>query len=225
MSRRTGLTDSALVRLLARLTDITVPESRQGFADRLSQWFGWTDAISLSAALDGSAAAPAARARPGRAERTRSGRRAGGLGEGHRRTRRLCVRFRARTVGATWPGNRRWRRPSAPCAAGCARGSRPRRPRWPGCAAWTSSWSRCSVRRSSRLLATVPGLLEKHFERLRQAAEARRRRATARPARPPGWTCSASDMQGVLLRRTRYSIATGRRAARSPSREPTRQAS
>ncbi|RZL64096.1 MAG: DUF3348 family protein [Variovorax sp.] len=51
LSRRAGLTGSVLVRLLARLTDTDVPESKQGFADRLSHWLGWSDAISLSAAL------------------------------------------------------------------------------------------------------------------------------------------------------------------------------
>ena len=56
LSRRAGLTGSVLVRLLARLTDTDVPDSKQGFADRLSHWLGWSDAISLSAAL----AAPAA---------------------------------------------------------------------------------------------------------------------------------------------------------------------
>lgn len=53
-----------LVRLLARLADADVPESRQSLSDRLSQWLGWTDAISLSSALSGGppAVAPGARA-------------------------------------------------------------------------------------------------------------------------------------------------------------------
>ena len=54
VSRRTGLTGSALVHLLSRLTDLEHRESRGDFEDRLSQWVGWTDAISLSAALNGS---------------------------------------------------------------------------------------------------------------------------------------------------------------------------
>ncbi|KAB2896797.1 MAG: DUF3348 domain-containing protein, partial [Burkholderiaceae bacterium] len=51
---RTGLTGSALMRLLAGLTDPQVrwSESRAAFADGLSQWTGWADAIALSAALD-----------------------------------------------------------------------------------------------------------------------------------------------------------------------------
>jgi hypothetical protein len=39
--------------LLARLSETEVPESNQGFANRLGHWLDWTDAISLSAALGG----------------------------------------------------------------------------------------------------------------------------------------------------------------------------
>lgn len=55
--RRIGYTGSALIRLLARLTDVDAPESKQAFAEQLSQWLGWTDAISLSAALNSTATA------------------------------------------------------------------------------------------------------------------------------------------------------------------------
>jgi hypothetical protein len=41
------------VRLLARLTDVDVPPSRQSLTDRLSHWLDWTQAIALSTALDG----------------------------------------------------------------------------------------------------------------------------------------------------------------------------
>ena len=57
VSQRTVFNGSALVRLLSRLADTGVREPAQATADRLSQWFGWTDAISLSAALDGVPAA------------------------------------------------------------------------------------------------------------------------------------------------------------------------
>jgi len=65
--RRPDFTGPALIRLLARLIEAEVPESQQAFADRLSQWLGWADAISLSAALNGGPApaiAPMADARP-----------------------------------------------------------------------------------------------------------------------------------------------------------------
>ncbi|HEY2609091.1 DUF3348 domain-containing protein [Paraburkholderia sp. RL18-103-BIB-C] len=61
--QRTTLSGPALVRLLARLADVEVPESRQSLSDRLSQWLGWTDAIALSSALNGSPPAVAAGAR------------------------------------------------------------------------------------------------------------------------------------------------------------------
>lgn len=64
--RRTDFTGPALIRLLARLSEVEVPESPQAFADRLSQWLGWTDAIALSTALNGGpspATAPLADAR------------------------------------------------------------------------------------------------------------------------------------------------------------------
>ncbi|EIF34713.1 Protein of unknown function (DUF3348) [Burkholderia sp. Ch1-1] len=51
--QRTALSGPALIRLLARLADVDVPESRQSLSDRLSQWLGWTDAIALSSALNG----------------------------------------------------------------------------------------------------------------------------------------------------------------------------
>jgi hypothetical protein len=51
--RRTGFSGPTLIRLLSRLTDVDVPESRQSLSDRLSQWLGWTDAIALSTALNG----------------------------------------------------------------------------------------------------------------------------------------------------------------------------
>ena len=51
---RTSLTGVALVRLLEALTDsrVRVGEARAGFVDGLVQWVGWADAIALSAALD-----------------------------------------------------------------------------------------------------------------------------------------------------------------------------
>jgi hypothetical protein len=45
------------------VADVEVPESRQSLSDRLSQWLGWTDAIALSSALNGSPPAVAGGAR------------------------------------------------------------------------------------------------------------------------------------------------------------------
>lgn len=51
--QRTAFSGPTLVRLLARLADVDVRESRQSLSDQLSQWLGWTDAIALSTALSG----------------------------------------------------------------------------------------------------------------------------------------------------------------------------
>lgn len=51
-SRRTSLSGSAFVRLLASLVDPPAPASNDAFAQSLSRWFDWTDAIPLSEALN-----------------------------------------------------------------------------------------------------------------------------------------------------------------------------
>lgn len=56
---RTGVNSSTLVRLLAELAAPESADSRQSFAERLGAWLGWTDAISLSAVLNGAAAGAA----------------------------------------------------------------------------------------------------------------------------------------------------------------------
>jgi hypothetical protein len=50
-SKRTAFSGPALVRLLAHFADLDVHEPAQSLSDRLSQWLGWTDAIALSTAL------------------------------------------------------------------------------------------------------------------------------------------------------------------------------
>jgi hypothetical protein len=57
-----GVAGSELTRLLAHLADAPPAETHQVFAERLGQWLRWTDAISLSSALNAGAPEPA----PGR---------------------------------------------------------------------------------------------------------------------------------------------------------------
>ena len=191
MSRRTGFTDSALVRLLARLNDITVPESRQGFADRLSQWFGWTDAISLSAALDGSAAAPGrARGRDGAEQREVDGVRAalakaiaerGAFASDFASHRRRYLARQQAMETAIGPLRGRLRAKLASASPEMAR-----------LAALDVVMEQVLGAQEHRLLATVPGLLEKHFARLRQADES--------DGGSGAWVdVFCRDMQGVLL--------------------------
>ncbi len=61
--QRTALSGPTLIRLLARLTGADVPDDRQALSDRLSQWLNWTDAITLSSALNGNAPVVASDAR------------------------------------------------------------------------------------------------------------------------------------------------------------------
>lgn len=198
MSRRTGFTDSALVRLLARLTDINVPESRQGFADRLSQWFGWTDAISLSAALDGGPALAASRAHSSASaeERECAGVRSalakaiaerGAFASDFASHRRRYLARQQAMETAIGPLRGRLR---AKLAAGS--------PAMARLAAVDVVMEQVLGAQAHRLLSTVPGLLEKHFERLHQAARS--------PDESDGGGDSGAwlevfckDMQGVLL--------------------------
>ena len=57
--RRTPLSGSGLIRLLATLGNTDTPTPKDSFSDGLCRWFDWTDAISLSSALDGPQAASA----------------------------------------------------------------------------------------------------------------------------------------------------------------------
>jgi hypothetical protein len=52
-SPRTAPGSGSLVRLLARLVDAEPHDSRVSLTDRLSQWLGWTDALTLATALNG----------------------------------------------------------------------------------------------------------------------------------------------------------------------------
>ena len=55
---RTSLTGSPFVRLLAQLTEADASLSKHVFSERLSQWFHWTNASPLAAALGDAAEAP-----------------------------------------------------------------------------------------------------------------------------------------------------------------------
>ena len=50
-ARRIPLTGSTFIRTLAALDDVSAPSAPDAFAQRLAQWFDWTHAFSLSAAL------------------------------------------------------------------------------------------------------------------------------------------------------------------------------
>jgi hypothetical protein len=178
VSQRTGFSHSALVRLLQGLAGTELRAPRQASADQLSQWFGWTDAISLSAALDGNAAAPAGgRLRPAEAEA------------------RECLRVRSALAKAiaedgAWQGGKEapaavadfapYRRrylaqqQALDAAVGSLRGRlravlAGRSPAMARLAAVDVVMEQVLAARERSFLASVPGMLEKHFGRLRTA--------------------------------------------------------
>lgn len=225
VSRRAGITDSALIRLLARLTDIVVTDSKQSVSHRLSPWFSWTDAIALSAALDGGPATAQSSARSSASAEEAE-----------------CVRVRAALVKAiaedgtstaeTARGHRH--APARSAATIATAGFSPHRQRYLArqqameesigplrsrlrarLAARSPSMARLAAvdavmeqalgAHEQRLLSTVPALLEKRFERLRQTHQAMQGDAQA-PAppdsevQPEAWLDRfCKDMQSVSL--------------------------
>jgi Protein of unknown function (DUF3348) len=189
--QRTALSGPALIRLLARLADVEVSESRQSLSDRLSQWLGWTDAIALSSALNGNPPAVAANTRAfGRAEEDE------------------CVRVRASLAKAITgdsvfaAARRRGRAPASVYGAavdvpveyaefrqrylalqqsmetgvgqlrGRLRGMlAARTPAMARLAVVDAVMDRALSERERNLLTAIPGLLAGHFERLREAAQ------------------------------------------------------
>ena len=210
VSRRTGFTGSALIRLLARLTDIDVPEPRHAFADRLSQWLGWADAISLSGALNASPPAVPASARVtrGSSEEDECIRLRGVLAKAIADDSALLAAEKEHpdTAADFAPYRRRYlaRQQTMEMAIGPLRerlraSLAARSPAMAQLAAVDAVMEQALGAQEYRLLSTVPGLLEKHFRRLRQAHQ-------AVPDEPEGGAPQAAwqdvfrkDMQAVLL--------------------------
>ncbi|NKJ50619.1 hypothetical protein CIC12_28600 [Burkholderia sp. SG-MS1] len=223
--QRTAPSGPALIRLLARLADVDVPESRQSLSDRLSQWLGWTDAIALSSALNGKPPALAAGARGfGSAEADECVRVRGALAKaiagdsvlagtrrrGHGQTqmqmpdapadyavfrqRYLAIQQSMETGIATLRG--RLRSMLAAQAPAMTR-----------LAVIDAVMERALSERERNLLASVPGLLAGHFERLRAAEEQALAAAQTAEASEDAVPVTAGawldvfrkDMQSVLL--------------------------
>ena len=235
--RRTDFTGPALIRLLARLTEVEVPESPQAFADRLSQWLGWTDAIALSTALNGgpsTATAPSADARVSPAQAAE--------GECARVRASLAKAIAEDSVFAPLPVRTPTGKAGAPpmppqAPAADAAGSKPdfapyrlryqarqqgmdaaigplreklraRLAAHPSAAlarlaAIDAVMEQALGEQERRLLAGLPALLEKYFERLRRQHEAEQ---AQNPDSPDNSTTAApwlprfgKDVQSVLL--------------------------
>ncbi|WP_144159594.1 DUF3348 domain-containing protein [Paraburkholderia sp. BCC1885] len=226
--QRTALSGPALIRALARLTDLDVPASSQSLSDRLSQWLGWTDAIGLSTALGGKPPAVPAGARvDGPAEEAECARvRAsltqaivgdGTLGVARRRAPSVSAQARAAQDAAAEPAvdyavfRQRYLsiQQTMETAIGNLRGRlrallATRTPSMARLALVDAVMERALSAREHNLLATLPGMLAGHFERLRQAERDALAAAEASDdgagGRSGAWLdLFRKDMQGVLL--------------------------
>lgn len=203
-----GVTGTELVRLLAGLIDPQLPlrDSRATFADSLSRWTGWTDAIALSAALErpmaagpgvaepGALAAEAARLRAQLAqamvrEVAAAGRSPLDAGLGYSPFRQ-CHVARQQSMGVAVDALRE--RARAALAQGTAAQAR--------LAAVDAAMAQVLGAQERRLLATVPALLEKHFQRLSDEAQAGAEGAGAADDGASPWRDGfRHDLQAVLL--------------------------
>ncbi|MFM0360058.1 DUF3348 domain-containing protein [Paraburkholderia sediminicola] len=219
--QRTAFSGPALIRILARLTDVDVPESSQSLSDRLSQWLGWTDAIALSSALSNNPPAVAAGARAfSDAEESECARVRASLADAIVGDSVFAVARPAQALSQGAPADApvdyavfRQRylsmQQSMETGIGTLRARlramlAARTPAMARLAVVDAVMERALSERERSLLAAVPGLLKGHFERLRQTeqqtladAEASGDAATA----PPGaWLNTfRKDMQSVLL--------------------------
>jgi hypothetical protein len=199
--QRTAPSGPALIRLLAQLADADVPESRQSLSDRLSQWLGWTDAIALSAALNGNPPAVAAGARAfGSAEEDACARvrdaleqaiagKSGSASAAARRRAPTHVPLRTApaeevTDFAVFRQRYLTIQQSMETEIGNLRGRlrgmlAARTPAMARLAVVDAVMERALSERERSLLASVPVLLAGHFERLRAAGQARLAEAEA----------------------------------------------
>ncbi|MVW70916.1 DUF3348 domain-containing protein [Bordetella sp. 15P40C-2] len=201
---RRGVSGPTLIRLLARLTDADVSESRQSLSDRLSLWLGWTDAIALSTVLEGKplAVTPNTQALDSALERDYERMRAA---LGHAIADEKA--FVADVFVPTRPGVK----PPSPAEAmtdftiyrqryqtlqqamethiaklrvnlrAALTAQTPARARL---AMVDAIVERSLSIQERRLLAAIPGMLEKHFKRLRQSAEMAAKEAAQRADAP-----------------------------------------
>ena len=201
-----GVSGPTLIRLLARLTDADVSESRQPLSDRLSLWLGWTDAIALSTVLEGGPLAVTASAKSldsaemreydrMRAALTyaiadekaftadvfvptqRGAARAAAVSPDEAVLDYAIYRKRYQTVQQAMETNIAKLRGNLRAILAAQTPDRAR------LAMVDAILERSLSLQERRLLATVPGLLEKHFKGLRQAAEKAEKAAQERAAK------------------------------------------
>jgi Protein of unknown function (DUF3348) len=222
---RTSLQGSALVGCLSQLGLIEGSASRPSFVEGMGRWLGWTDAIHLAAALQGPPAPEQqpASGRPGTAdtplpiERELARVRAAWVRSidelspatsgGARRRAGLAAQRSGMVTDSDFAAHRRrylelqrsmeagigTLRAQARRAAAAASGT------LGSLAALDAALAEVVSPREQAVLATLPGLLQGHFERLQQSHdEADAATAVTTPAEPPWLDHFRKDMQRVL---------------------------
>ena len=132
------------IRLLARLTDVDVAQSKQSLSDRLSHWLDWTHALALSTVLDGQHSADGGGAPSfGSADDEECARVRASLAQTIAGDKAFTERQPAdegritpSSASATSPCSERCRPPPAICVADCATCSRRRATTWPDSPRW-----------------------------------------------------------------------------------------
>ena len=221
-SRPTRLTGSALVRLLARWADADAFDAKQSVAERLSRWLGWTDAVALSAALNSrSSTEPSSgpKTSVSREEsefvRVRAALAQAMADDGAfvDDVEPLTVQALKRGAPAAAPptGFARYRRQYLAKQQAMEASIEPLRgrlrlalaaksPDMARLAAVDAVMEQALDPHEHVLLSNVPALLEKHFGRLRQAAEAAASSESNAEAQAEAWEVAfRQDMRAVLL--------------------------
>lgn len=182
--RRTTLGGPALVRLVAGLAGTDAAQPATALSDRLSQWLDWNHAVALATALDGRPPAAASDAPPADAEACARVRAALAGAVAGDRAFAATEPAPARDAGAEPPPDAAFFRQRClalqqtmaarigELRAGLRQALAAGSPEQARLAAVDAVMEQALAPRERRLLAAVPALLERHFERLRQAAAA-----------------------------------------------------
>lgn len=199
------------IRLLARLTDVDVASSKSSLSDRLSHWLDWTHAVALSTALDGEHSTEGDAPGFGDTEEDECARTRSSLALAIAGDRAFTEESDARETGDFTLFRQRYLAMQRKMLAttGHLRGRlrdmlAQKNAPMAQLAAVDAVMERALSPREQMLLASVPGVLGKHFERLREAelktlAEAQASES-ASTATPGAWLdVFRRDMQSVLL--------------------------
>lgn len=199
------------IRLLARLTDVDVAPSKSSLSDRLSHWLDWTHAVALSTALDGEHSTEGGAPSFGDTEEDECARTRSSLALAIAGDRAFTEESDARETGDYTLFRQRYLAMQRKMLAttGHLRGRlrdmlAQKNARMAQLAAVDAVMERALSPREQMLLAAVPGVLGRHFERLREVelkTLANAQASESAPTATPGaWLdVFRRDMQSVLL--------------------------